>query len=41
MTYTFDSIAGYTQEKKELMALCDMFKNRKKYEIAGKPAKGE
>ena len=35
MTYTFDSIAGYTQEKKELMALCDMFKNRKKYEKKG------
>ena len=35
MTYTFDSIAGYTQEKKELMALCDLFNNRKKYERKG------
>lgn len=35
MTYTFDSIAGYTQEKKELMALCDLFNNRKKYEKKG------
>ena len=35
MTYTFDSIAGYTQEKKELMALCNLFNNRKEYEKKG------
>lgn len=35
MTYTFDSIAGYTQEKKELMALCNLFNNRKEFEKKG------
>ena len=29
----FDRIAGYKKEKEELMALAEIFKNRKKYEL--------
>lgn len=35
MNYTFESIAGYEQEKEELMRLCEIFNNRKKYEAKG------
>ncbi len=35
MNYTFESIAGYEQEKEELMRLCEIFGNRKKYEAKG------
>ena len=31
----FDKIAGYKKEKEELMALVEIFKNRKKYELKG------
>ena len=31
----FDRIAGYKKEKEELMALAEIFKNRKKYELKG------
>ena len=31
----FDRIAGYKKEKEELMALVEIFKNRKKYELKG------
>ena len=31
----FDRIAGYTKEKEELMALAEIFRNRKKYELKG------
>ena len=31
----FDKIAGYKKEKEELMALAEIFKNRKKYELKG------
>ena len=31
----FDRIAGYTQEKEELMALAEIFKNRRRYELKG------
>ncbi len=35
MNYTFESIAGYEQEKEELMRLCDIFSHREKYEAKG------
>lgn len=35
MNYSFDSIAGYTQEKEELKRLCEIFNNRAKYEEKG------
>ncbi len=35
MNYTFESIAGYEQEKEELMRLCEIFSNREKYEAKG------
>ena len=31
----FDRIAGYKKEKEELMALAEIFKNRRKYELKG------
>ena len=34
-TYSFNDIAGFEQEKDELMRLCEIFKNRKKYEQKG------
>jgi cell division protease FtsH len=35
MDYTFDNIAGFEVEKKELMRLCEIFNNREKYESKG------
>lgn len=35
MNYTFESIAGYEQEKEELMRLCEIFNHREKYEAKG------
>ena len=35
MNYTFESIAGYEKEKAELMRLCEIFNDRKKYEAKG------
>lgn len=35
MNYNFDCIAGYKQEKEVLKNLCEIFKNRKKFEEKG------
>ena len=35
MNYTFESIAGYEQEKEELMRLCEIFSDREKYAAKG------
>lgn len=35
MNYTFEDIAGYEDEKAELIRLCELFNSRKKYEAKG------
>ena len=35
MNYTFNSIAGFDEEKNELKKLCEILNNKEKYEAKG------